>query len=54
MDEDAEKEYEILSIISETLLLFIEGMKRNGRKVDHLSRTYKDMMEAAMELKGQL
>ena len=28
MDEDVEKEYEVLSIISEILLLFIEGLKR--------------------------
>lgn len=54
MDEDVEKEYEVLSIISETLLLFIEGLKKNGRKTDHLSKTYKGMIETAVELKDQL
>ena len=55
MDEDAEKEFEILSTLGDTLLLYIEGMReRNGRRPRHLSLIYEGIMDVVRELKDQL
>ncbi len=54
MDEDVEKEREVLSTVSDTLLLFMECMaEKYGKRPEHISAVYEEVIRVVKELKDQ-
>ncbi len=54
MDEDVEKEREVLSTVSDTLLLFMECMtEKYGKRPEHISAVYEEVIRVVKGLKDQ-